>query len=224
MDISAGTEKLTRNSNYWQKTLITPPQLDEFSNRIARYFRDINLKRGDSVALFMESRIEYVGIWLGLIKAGYVAALINSNLRHDVLVHSIKAAECKVIIFSAELQSGQFLCNCLHPTCFDVWFHVLAFNDIKDKILDVKSYQWSDNSKAGTLENSVDLGQALKSVDPSRLLKELALGSSEDKLVYIYTSGTTGAPKAAVINNRRQYFFSFAFFYDPYMHSYEVMQ
>ena len=54
----------------------------------------------------MEGRVEYIGTWLGLSKAGFVTALINSNLRGDVLIHSIKAAECKAIIFGSELKDG----------------------------------------------------------------------------------------------------------------------
>lgn len=56
----------------------------------------------------MENRPEYIATWLGLSKAGYVAALINTNLRRDVLLHSINAAGCKAIIFGSELKDGEF--------------------------------------------------------------------------------------------------------------------
>lgn len=55
----------------------------------------------------MESRPEYVGTWLGLSKAGFVGALINTNLRQDVLVHSMKAANCKAVIFGSEFKEGK---------------------------------------------------------------------------------------------------------------------
>lgn len=56
----------------------------------------------------MESRPEYVGTWLGLSKAGFVGALLNTNLCGDVLVHSIKAANCKAVIFGSEFKEGKF--------------------------------------------------------------------------------------------------------------------
>lgn len=65
----------------------------------------------------MGNHPEYIGIWLGLSKAGFVTALINTNLRKDVLIHSINAAECKAIIFGAEFNDGNsiifniFRCN-----------------------------------------------------------------------------------------------------------------
>lgn len=74
---------------------------------MGRYFRMKPLSRGDNIALLMENRIEYVGIWLGLSKVGFVTALINTNLRHDALLHSIKVANCKVIIFGSELKDGK---------------------------------------------------------------------------------------------------------------------
>lgn len=57
----------------------------------------------------MESRPEYVGIWLGLSKAGLVGALLNTNLRQDVLMHSIKAANCKAVIFGSNFKDGKLV-------------------------------------------------------------------------------------------------------------------
>jgi solute carrier family 27 fatty acid transporter 1/4 len=85
-------------------------QLEEFSNRAGRYFRTRPFSQHDSIAVFMENRVEYIGIWLGLSKAGFVGALVNTNLRHEVLLHSIKAAGCKAIIFESELKEGKLFC------------------------------------------------------------------------------------------------------------------
>ena len=75
---------------------------------MARYFRNRPLSRGDSVALVMEGCAEYVGTWLGLSKGGFVTALVNTNLRQEVLVHSIRSAGCKAVIFGSELKDGKF--------------------------------------------------------------------------------------------------------------------
>lgn len=80
--------------------------MENFSNNVGHYFRTRPFKRGETVALFMDGCPEYVGLWLGLSKAGLVTALINSNLRQDVLVHSIKAASSKAIIFGSEMKDG----------------------------------------------------------------------------------------------------------------------
>lgn len=88
---------------------MTHIQLDHFSNRIGRYFRTRPFSHNDSIAVIMENCPEYIGTWLGLTKADLVAALINTNLRHDTLLHSINAAGCKAIIFGSEFKDGKIL-------------------------------------------------------------------------------------------------------------------
>ncbi|XP_024944990.1 long-chain fatty acid transport protein 4 isoform X2 [Cephus cinctus] len=161
----------------------TYKEVEEFTNQVGRYFKSKGLSRGDSVALVMEGRPEYIGIWLGLSKAGFVAALVNNNLRHDVLLHSIHAAECKAVIYGSELKD--------------------AIEDISDKIPELTLYQWSELSNTPILDRAIDLSPALANTDPDPLLEDLALGHPRDKLLYIYTSGTTGMPKAAVVNSLR---------------------
>jgi solute carrier family 27 fatty acid transporter 1/4 len=87
-------------------------QVEELSNRVAHYFKSMGLNRGDTVALFMESKPEYVCMWLGLSKIGVVTALINSNLRQLPLVHTIKITNSRAIIFGSELAGGEFSSIC----------------------------------------------------------------------------------------------------------------
>ncbi|XP_018053881.1 PREDICTED: long-chain fatty acid transport protein 4 isoform X2 [Atta colombica] len=159
----------------------TYEQLEHFSNRIGRYFRTRSFSHSDSIALFMENRPEYIATWLGLGKANLVAALINTNLRRDVLLHSINAVGCKAVIFGSEFKD--------------------AICDIKDKIPNIELYQWSELDTS-ILEGAIDLNTKISNIDPGSLII-LDHGSPRDKLIYVYTSGTTGMPKAAVINNLR---------------------
>ena len=64
------------------------------------------LQDGDVVALFMENRPEYVGLWLGMAKIGVEAALINFNLRLEALVHCVSISNAKAVVFGSELTSG----------------------------------------------------------------------------------------------------------------------
>lgn len=54
----------------------------------------------------MESRPEYVCIWLGLSKIGVIVALINNNLQAETLAHSIKVSNCSAIIIGKEQING----------------------------------------------------------------------------------------------------------------------
>lgn len=161
----------------------TYEQMEHYSNRIGRYFRTRPFSHSDSIAVFMENRPEYIATWLGLSKANFIGALINTNLRRDVLLHSIKAAGCKAIIFGSEFKD--------------------AIRDIKDKIPDIELYQWSELTDTPILEGAIDLNSKLSSIEPGPLIVQIGYSNARDKLIYIYTSGTTGMPKAAVINNLR---------------------
>ena len=90
-----------------QKTW-TFQDVEDYSNRNANYFKSQGYKKGDVVALFLESCPEFVCIWLGLSKLGVITALINTNLRLDSLRHCITAADARAIIFGTDL-SGMFL-------------------------------------------------------------------------------------------------------------------
>ena len=80
--------------------------METYSNRVANYFLSRGYAKGDSVALFMENRPEYVGLWMGLAKIGVIPALINYNLQQDSLLHTINVAECRAIIYGLELEEG----------------------------------------------------------------------------------------------------------------------
>uniref|UniRef100_A0A3B4Z399 Arachidonate--CoA ligase n=1 Tax=Stegastes partitus TaxID=144197 RepID=A0A3B4Z399_9TELE len=78
-------------------------QLDEYSNRVANLLLERGFREGDVVALFMENRSQYVGLWLGMAKIGVEAALINFNLRLEALVHCVTISNAKAVIFGSEL-------------------------------------------------------------------------------------------------------------------------
>uniref|UniRef100_H2M3C3 Very long-chain fatty acid transport protein n=1 Tax=Oryzias latipes TaxID=8090 RepID=H2M3C3_ORYLA len=78
-------------------------QLDEYSNRVANLLLERGFREGDVVALFMENRAQYVGLWLGMAKVGIEAALINFNLRLEALVHCIIISNAKAVVFGSEL-------------------------------------------------------------------------------------------------------------------------
>ena len=88
---------------FYLDRVVTYRQLDEGANRYARWARAEGVARGATVALLMENRPEYLMAWLGLLKLGAVAALINTNLKGATLVHSIAISGARHVIVGAEL-------------------------------------------------------------------------------------------------------------------------
>lgn len=159
-------------------------QIEDYSNRVACYLKEKGIKRGDAVAVFMESCPQYVACWLGLLKIGAIGALINSNQRQQVLAHSITIADCKAII------CGMELCR--------------ALAEVIDKLPNLQVYTVRGTTgQSDILPDSVNLDKALMRTDGRHLVKDIEQAKLTDKILYIYTSGTTGLPKAAVMTHAR---------------------
>lgn len=158
-------------------------QLDAYSNAVGHLFRQFGFGPGDVVALFAEGRPEFVGLWLGLAKAGVVAALLNVNLRREPLAFCLGTSGAKALVYGGELaaavaevspQLGKSLVKfCLGATGPDA---VPPDTQLLDHLL----------SEASTAP-----------------LPPAPSAGMDGRLFYIYTSGTTGLPKAAIIVHSR---------------------
>uniref|UniRef100_A0A667GIF1 long-chain-fatty-acid--CoA ligase n=1 Tax=Lynx canadensis TaxID=61383 RepID=A0A667GIF1_LYNCA len=82
-------------------------QLDAYSNAVANLFCRLGFTPGDVVAILLEGRPEFVGLWLGLAKAGVEAALLNVNLRREPLAFCLGTSGAKALIFGGELAADR---------------------------------------------------------------------------------------------------------------------
>ncbi|MDO8321608.1 MAG: long-chain-acyl-CoA synthetase [Phenylobacterium sp.] len=165
------------------KTL-TYGEMDAIANRYAHWAKTNNLRRGQSVALFMPNRLEYFPIWYGLTKVGVITALINNQLSGAALAHCLNISGAGHAIVDSETS--------------------IAFEQAKG-LLDRPMQQWVLGHAVG---DQRDLSQALKScssLPPDRSVREGMTAS--DTALFIYTSGTTGLPKAARITHVRAQLF-----------------
>ena len=85
---------------------LTFGEIDRYANQLAHWALDTGLVRGDVVALFMGNSPEFFCTWLGLAKVGVECAFINTNIRGDSLLHSVKVCKARLIISSPELASA----------------------------------------------------------------------------------------------------------------------
>ena len=76
------------------------------ANRYARWALAQDIAKGDTVALLLPNRPDYLAIWLGITRIGGVVALINTNLKGEALAHCLRVAKPKHIIAGEKLADG----------------------------------------------------------------------------------------------------------------------
>ncbi|MFN3674124.1 MAG: AMP-binding protein, partial [Bosea sp. (in: a-proteobacteria)] len=67
-------------------------------NRYARWALAQGLGKGDTVALLMRNKPDFLAIWLGLTRIGVRVALLNTHLRERGLAHCIDVAAPRLLI------------------------------------------------------------------------------------------------------------------------------
>ena len=152
-------------------------ELDEQANRFAHWALGEGLKAGDTVALFMENRPDYIAAWYGLSKIGVITALVNANVTGEALVHSLKTVEPKLIITGAKQDR--------------------AMRSLE--MVQIRQPVWTFGGEVGS-PLGVELA-AQSSERPDR--SHRAHLTNADICLYSYTSGTTGLPKAAKMSIAR---------------------
>ncbi len=154
--------------------------LDARANRYARWAREQGIAKGDTVALLMPNRPEYLAFWLGVTRAGGAVALLNTNLAGASLAHCINIVTPRAVVVATDLAPAFASARAMLTGSPAIWSH--GPGAAGDRRLD-------------EAVEALD-GAALAPADRPSL-------TIEDKALYIYTSGTTGMPKAANINHYR---------------------
>ncbi len=150
-------------------------------NQYARWAVACGLAKGATVALLMPNRPDYMAIWLGIIRAGGVAALLNTNLEGGALAHCLDLVAPSHVIVAAELLNG--------------------FRTAEPH-LNSGTRLWIYGEAAANGAARIDLAVAQNSgsvLEPG----ERHQVTIDDHALYIYTSGTTGLPKAANVSHGR---------------------
>ncbi len=150
-------------------------------NQYANWAIAQHVAAGQTVGLLMPNRPAYLAIWLGITQAGACAALINTNMRGDALLHAMSTVHAKnLIVDHALLPLLEDVRPRLPPDCV-IWVHGPP-HDIPAGLHHLDRTAYAQHRDSGAHAPAID-------TDATALL--------------IFTSGTTGLPKAARLSHYR---------------------
>ena len=149
-------------------------------NRLAHYFKSRGLVKGDAVAVNIENRPEVIITVLACLKLGVIAGMVNTRQTDDVLAHSLKLINPKLLVVGAEQVENM---SSLDAGIAKTYSKKLLF--VADGAL--------NKVPAGYVD--LELASAGQPAGNPVETRDLVLG---DPCYYIFTSGTTGLPKASI--------------------------
>ena len=164
----------------------------------------MQLSQGDTIAVLVNNRPEFIALWAGCAKLGVKCAFINTALSGARLLHCVSIVSPKLVVFESSLHAS------VASIAIDA---ASALPGLRFAELPIptdgagaaaSSAAAPGPSSAPGVMSAVDMGTAVAAasdVRPSRLLRR-GMGPS-DTFGYIYSSGTTGLNKACEVQHSK---------------------
>ena len=168
---------------------ITYRELADASVKVAEYFGEIGIQKGGRVAILFENSIEYVILFLAVLKAGYVVVPLDTSLTTKSLIGIINDCQPEVLAFQARYRR---IYKELTSACPSLKF-VISDKDISSLNTDIPLETIDNilsNSKGGYDDSGTDdINFHKEPKQPHRLA------------AIFYTSGSTGTSKGVMLSH-----------------------
>jgi len=153
----------------------TYSQMEALSNRFARAFTKLGIKKGDHVAVLSLNCIEQLIAFFGIFKLGAVAVPINVRLAVPEMKWIIEHSDATALIYSKEFETRAAE---LRPELKKIGHYLLIGEDPPENTL--------------RFEDLLELGD-------DKVPQTEVVG--DDEAFLLYTAGTTGRPKGVLLSH-----------------------
>lgn len=157
-------------------------QLNNITDAMASLFHEVGFGKGDRVAIYMKSSIEFVATFYALQKLGVIVAWVNPNYRRAETEFILRNSGAKGVVIFREWEGHDFL---------------EGISKIRANLPALESIILIGDGEGEGVH-------AIKDVLTLRTGKGYSppsISPKEDLAMLIYTSGTTGRPKGAMITH-----------------------
>lgn len=170
---------------FFEDRIISYTLFNQTANRYSHFFQKRGFIKGDTVAILMTNRPEYLIIHAGLAKIGVVPSLVDPGLSGKELSHTVNIIEPRALIIGHECLNG----------------YLKLKNEIKLKKPGSILVETEGGGKK--IPPGMEDLKPLISMEPVSNPSTLPPVNSKDVLEYIYTSGVTGLPRAVEVRQQR---------------------
>ena len=177
---------------YYFDKIISYKELDEMSDAFACALKDLGVKKGDRIGLYLQNIPQFIIGQFGIWKSGGIIVPLNPMYREKELSYYFRDASVQVLLCMESLY-GEMLRRVAKETGVQ---HVVTTSELD--FLDPKS-------PLPSILKGVEKVKGLEASDFMKLLERYQgkhppeVKLSRDDVAYLtYTSGTTGPPKGAM--------------------------
>lgn len=155
---------------------ITWQEFDDKANRFANLLLNSGIKKGDKVAILLMNCIEWLPIYMGILRTGALAVPLNFRYAADEIKYCLELAEVSALVFGPEFIERMEMIGDKIPGVKECFF------------VGEEGPEFTKNYEQLTAECSVETPQ-------------IHITLEDDAAIY-FSSGTTGFPKAILHDHR----------------------
>lgn len=159
---------------------ITYQELSERMARSAYGFKELGIKKGNTICVMMDNSPEYLDVWFGLNALGAILVPINVHLKGEGLQYILGHSDCKAIVAHEKYMAQITACLTTLPKDIQLILHTDATNVAMNK-------------------SHVKLSDLLSNTE--KKLPQIDLPGTTTSSI-LYTSGTTGPPKGVMLSHQ----------------------
>jgi acyl-CoA synthetase (AMP-forming)/AMP-acid ligase II len=181
--IQSAAQRFPENNAVWYNNQwMTYGQLDILSNRLATYFIEINIQKGDRIAILLDNSFDYVISYYAILKVGAITVALNTETNKDSLIYLLN--DCGACAIITHKKYSKHLVPALPKIPY-----------LKNVVI--------DQEDIGPYEEIGHCDQIrLKEIYQQSEIKEPAVRCIDiDLASLVYTSGSTGKQKGVMLTH-----------------------